>query len=128
MNFIELFKTLRSSWDARSAYSSNDWTAENPARGQCAVSSLIVQDYFGGEIMRYQATHPSGKTEKHYANLIEGTLVDTTRSQFPPSTKLEESPPDLGQFKTMRERMLSDPDTARRYEYLKSKVKLASIK
>lgn len=121
MDIIKLFKLLRDSWDAGSSYSSEEWTGDNPARGQCAVSSLIVQDYFGGEIMRFEAAYTDGRTEKHYANIIEGTLIDTTRGQFPPHTKLEESQPDLEQFKTIRERMLSDPDTKRRYEYLKSK-------
>lgn len=113
--------TLQKSWSADTAYESNDWTLANPARGQCAVTSLIIQDFFGGDIVRF-AVESNGVHEKHYANIIKGTLIDVTRSQYPDTVVLVISNPDLGDFSSLRERMLSDDSTKRRYEALKQRV------
>lgn len=45
--------------------------------GQCAVTALLVQDLFGGELAR---TVVDG--DSHYFNLIDGAEVDLTRDQF----------------------------------------------
>lgn len=46
------------------------------------VSSLVAQDYFGGDSVRY-AVKGDGIDEMHYCNLLEdGVLLDTTRSQY----------------------------------------------
>ena len=116
-----LITALKHSWSAETAYDANDWSPQNPARGQCAVSSLGVQDYLGGELVRF-ASEFDGRKEKHYANVIEGALLDVTRSQFPDDAVLVVSHPDLGEFASLRERMLADEDTKRRYELLKERV------
>ena len=51
----------------------NEWNEENPSLGQCAITALIVNDIFGGEIMRCMSS-----TVSHYYNLIEGKIVDLT--------------------------------------------------
>ncbi|HEV2899718.1 MAG TPA: hypothetical protein VGX71_18140 [Pseudaminobacter sp.] len=45
----ELFEKLKTAW---SKESSGSWSAENPAKGQCSVTSLVVQDLFGGSILK----------------------------------------------------------------------------
>lgn len=53
------------------------WLADNPARGQCNVTALVVHDMFGGEILKAEA--PDGW---HFYNRIEGQRRDLTASQF----------------------------------------------
>ncbi len=54
------------------------WSAENPARGQCSVTALVINDVFGGEIRKTKAGD-----EWHYYNYIDDERVDFTSSQFP---------------------------------------------
>lgn len=44
---------LQLAWGADTAYDPHDWSDDNRARGQCVVSSLVVQDYLGGDLLRY---------------------------------------------------------------------------
>jgi len=118
----ELTAALRDSWSAETAYDSSDWSQGNPARGQCVVSTLIVQDYLGGELQKYKV---SGEvTETHYANRIDGLLVDVSFSQYD-SYQVTLTPVEgnLRGFKTLRDKLLSDESTKRRYELLKERVK-----
>lgn len=43
-------KALKSSWSKETCYPpwARGWTTENPTKGQCAVTALVVQDYLGG--------------------------------------------------------------------------------
>jgi hypothetical protein len=120
-DIIALTAALRHCWDADSAYPDGTWSADNPARGQCVVSCLIIQDYLGGDFVRFQTAF-NGVPEKHYANIIDGTLIDTTRSQFPPDTVLTISVPDMRGFASIRERLFGEGNTRERYTYLKRKV------
>lgn len=65
---------LRPSWSRETAV---QWTAEYPASGQCNVTAAVIQDLFGGEILR---TELAGIW--HYYNRIDGKRVDLTDSQF----------------------------------------------
>jgi hypothetical protein len=65
---------LRKSW---SIDTSKQWTAENPAAGQCNVTALLVFDAFGGEILK--TILPEGD---HFYNRIDGVRYDFTESQF----------------------------------------------
>lgn len=38
--------------EAWSIESSSKWTNENPVAGQCGVTSLVIQELFGGEILK----------------------------------------------------------------------------
>lgn len=80
----ELYQALKTAW---SLESSGSWTLENPARGQCSVTSLVVQDYFGGSILQ---TKTHGGT--HFYNLIDGVRWDLTISQFDRPIPFEDRP------------------------------------
>src|SRR5438105_11982 len=41
-------RALRLSWSPETA---RQWTAENPAAGQCNVTALLVHELFGGELL-----------------------------------------------------------------------------
>jgi hypothetical protein len=82
MELSKLEEALKKSWAKDTCFPrcADDWTPENPAVGQCVITVLIVQDYFGGEIMHC-------KHHFHYWNrLPDGRKVDFTREQFPEGT------------------------------------------
>jgi hypothetical protein len=56
---------------------SGQWSPHNPARGQCNVTALLINELFGGEILKTPL--PEGD---HFYNRIEGRRVDLTESQF----------------------------------------------
>lgn len=43
----------------------------------CAITSLIINDYFGGDICKIYVDGIN-----HYFNLIENNIVDLTKEQF----------------------------------------------
>ncbi|MEN9551781.1 MAG: hypothetical protein RI935_158 [Candidatus Parcubacteria bacterium] len=95
------------------------WSAENPMWGHCAVLSLLAQDQFGGTLVRQSLEDVEGLEylRSHYSNkLPDGTDADFTFEQF--QGKLL---PDLIKEVRPRERVLSYPDTVKRYEFLKSR-------
>ncbi|MFH1637644.1 MAG: hypothetical protein ABIB71_04445 [Candidatus Woesearchaeota archaeon] len=59
------------------------WSKKNPAYGQCHCTALVVNDYFGGRILKYSFEDGSG----HYSNYIEEKEIDLTRSQFDKNEK-----------------------------------------
>lgn len=63
--------------DAWSPESSSLWTEDNPARGQCGVTALVVQDRFGGEIRKTPTEDGT-----HFYNYIDGQRYDLTAEQF----------------------------------------------
>lgn len=80
MNIQELQSNLKKSWSKETCYEPQRsmWSKDNPSLGQCFVTTLIVNDYFGGEILKAKSS--SGIS--HYWNRLNGEDVDFTRSQF----------------------------------------------
>src|SRR3990172_8015006 len=84
MHLKSLEKLLRESWSKETCYPScvNEWTSDNPALGQCAVTALVVQDYFGGDLLYCKHNH-------HYWNRLPNNReIDLTREQFPQGTTI----------------------------------------
>ncbi|MFC9998213.1 hypothetical protein [Nocardia sp. NPDC127526] len=116
-----LHDALKDAWSADTSASS-DWTEQNRAKGQCAVTACVVQDYLGGEILNTVATLPGGKTVSHYFNLIDGKNVDLTDEQFPSGTTFTEPKPKHGKYASTRDYCLSNDHTNQRYEVLRVRV------
>ena len=95
----------------------DSWTKDNKALGQCAVTTLIVNDFLGGKIMRCMC-----ETGSHYYNLINNEVVDLTKSQFKVIPDYQ-----MGEERT-REYLLSNEDTKKRYLLLLNEVKENFIK
>ena len=70
----EVARALRNAWSLASA---RQWTAENPAAGQCNVTALLIYQLFGGELLK--TSLPEGD---HFYNRIDGRRYDFTDSQF----------------------------------------------
>jgi hypothetical protein len=105
-------EALAQSWSRDTSAEPEVWSEQTPSRGQCAVTALVVQDLFGGELLRCDAEHTS-----HYWNrLPSGHEVDLTRHQFGPDFK-----PEFVE-KRSRAYVLSFPDTIARYSKLRRNV------
>ncbi|MEK6939738.1 MAG: hypothetical protein AABX31_03335 [Nanoarchaeota archaeon] len=109
-------------WYEGTSSDPDNWTPQNPAWGQCAVTALIVNDYLGGEIVWAEAKLPDGKNISHYFNLIEGKEIDYTRPQFPEGTVIPPGVEKKKQFTSTKEYILSFPATQHRYQILKGSV------
>ncbi|WP_051383268.1 hypothetical protein [Bradyrhizobium sp. WSM3983] len=70
----EVQSALRRAWSLSTA---SQWAADNRAAGQCNVTSLLVHELFGGELLKTPL--PAGD---HFYNRIGGRRYDFTASQF----------------------------------------------
>ncbi|MDF9556134.1 hypothetical protein P5757_08410 [Bacillus tropicus] len=69
-----IYEALIRSW---SIETSSKWTIENPAKGQCGVTALVVQDIYRGEIKKTKV-----REAWHFYNFIDGQRFDFTEVQF----------------------------------------------
>jgi hypothetical protein len=107
-DLAELSATVERAWTRGTSADPVNWSAQNKAWGQCAVTALLVQDCFGGELQRGKVG-----TLSHYWNVLpSGEEVDLTRHQFADDV-------EISHIETRsRDYVLSDPETARRYRKL----------
>jgi len=89
--------------------SSSRWTIQNPANGQCGVTTLVVNDLFNGEILKTPT--PGGW---HFYNQINGQRYDLTDIQFPEPIHYMDVPSN-------REEAFQDTNE-KQYNYLKQNV------
>ena len=77
---------VRAAWDRRTCDPVDlaDWRPENPSRGQCGVTALVIQDLLGGDLLLAEVHHSNGERQGcHYWNRLPGGAeVDLTREQF----------------------------------------------
>ena len=105
-------------WAWVGATAAGKWTSKCPSMNQCAVTALVVQDYFGGEMLRCETTEEG---VSHYWNrLPDGREVDLTAAQFE-YTGVE--PHKHEYVVRTREYVLSYRKTKTRYKVLKKRVK-----
>ncbi|WP_243014071.1 YunG family protein [Brevibacillus borstelensis] len=104
--FSDLSKIFLKVW---SIESSSKWSSQNPANGQCGVTALVVNDLFGGEILKTKT--PEGW---HYYNKIDGIRCDFTESQFSEIPHYQDIPSN-------REEAFCDTND-KQYSYLKTQV------
>ncbi len=107
-------EALLSSWGKDTAYrkDAENWTPQNSALGQCAITALLFNELYGGKIY-------SGEAENgivHYWNRKHGVKYDFTRQQF--SSPL--------QFRHVRrwerEELLKTGNVDERYQTLRRRV------
>jgi len=122
MNDSDLEKALDNSWSKFTSSDPFKWTKDNPSYGQCAVTSLVVQDYLGGEIVWANVMLVDGKEVSHYFNKIDNIEKDFTIKQFPEGTVIPVGITKLENFNSTRSYILSYPPTKSRYSLLKKNV------
>lgn len=100
------------------SYLPEQWSRRNPARGQCAVTALLVHDFFGGTILVGTV-----RGEEHYWNLLDDDVeYDLTLNQFGPDASYEGPPEEAS-----REEILDFGDTNERYRLLLERVRSATL-
>ncbi len=78
----QLERAIRESW-SRDTADDDDWPPENAGRGQCDITSLVVHDLLGGELLAAGVYVDGQRIESHMWNrLPSGIEVDLTRDQF----------------------------------------------
>lgn len=114
MDVATLKKLFLLSWCAETAY--GKWHPLCPSLNQCAVTSLIVQDYFGGQLLRRKMTNLS----QHFLNrLPNGTEIDLAEDQL----RFIKAKPLQSETKVRsRSSLLRYIGVKRRYLLLKAKV------
>jgi hypothetical protein len=83
----QLRPALRRAWGPQTCAPEDRelWTADNPARGQCITTVLVVHDFVGGQLVRGEVQVDGVQVDFHWWNrLPDATEVDLTRGQFGP--------------------------------------------
>ena len=102
----ELLNALNNAWSLKS---SSKWSIDNPAKGQCGVTSLVAHDILGGEIRKTPLADGW-----HYYNFIDNTRYDFTESQFSECIIYED-------ISSNREEAFQDTNI-NQYNYLKNSI------
>ena len=112
MNIENIQKTLLECYSKDLCYPKvqDNWNDNNKCFGMCAITSLIINDYFGGVICKIYVDGIS-----HYFNLIEDRIIDLTSSQF--NCDIDYKNYQIAD----REKILTD-DTKHRYNVLKERL------
>jgi hypothetical protein len=81
----ELESAIRASWSTESCdpVDRAEWSVDNPSRGQCGVTSLLLCSVLGGVLVEAEVFRDGQQVEYHYWNrLPSGLELDLTRAQF----------------------------------------------
>lgn len=91
MTMEEITTAVRRSWGADTCAPEDlaRWSPANPARGQCGVTALVVNDLLGGDLVVGEVRIDGRRVDFHWWNRLEdGTEVDLTREQFGPDEEI----------------------------------------
>jgi hypothetical protein len=77
MEIGHLKTVLKKVWCADTSYN-NEWDVNTPSKGQCTVTALVVQEFFGGKILYCKTAEGS----THYWNKLHSGVIDLTLEQF----------------------------------------------
>ncbi|MFE3825559.1 hypothetical protein [Streptomyces sp. NPDC059092] len=83
----DIEQALRSSWSAETCTPEfrSRWSTDNPARDQCGVTAMVLNDLLGGELIRGEVHVDGERTDYHWWNRLGmGIEIDLTREQFGP--------------------------------------------
>jgi hypothetical protein len=83
VTLTELEAAVRAAWSRDTSADAGEWTAENPSRGQCDATAVVLREYLGGEILVADVLRDGRRLERHAWNrLPSGLTLDLTRDQF----------------------------------------------
>ena len=83
----DIADAIRISWSPDTAFASDEFMAPTatvtPSRGQCGPTSMVLNDWLGGELIVADVLANGVEVGVHYWNrLPSGLEVDLTRDQF----------------------------------------------
>ncbi|WP_185844877.1 hypothetical protein [Nonomuraea sp. WAC 01424] len=120
VNLDVLKPAVRAAWgpDTCDVAAREEWRPDNPARGQCGTTALVVHDLLGGDLILAEVHVDGVKVGHHYWNrLPDGTEIDLTDDQFRPGEVVaggvvQHRPPDAPrrcreEYELLRHRVLS---------------------
>jgi hypothetical protein len=112
LTLADLERAIRDAWSLDTAEEGDGWTPENPSRGQCDITALVVQDLLGGDILGADVYLDGERIESHMWNrLASGIDIDLTREQFRRGETI--GGPTIGQ----RTSAIADPAHPRYHRY-----------
>lgn len=80
---MALQERLIAAWSRKTA---STWTIDNPARGQCSVTALVVHDLHGSILKTRVGPH------WHFYNSVENSRLELTASQFEADIQYDDLP------------------------------------
>ena len=92
----------------------HEWSTDNPTLGQCAITSFLAQDIFGGKVLGV----PLEAGNFHCYNVVDGYAFDLTSEQFG-----DEALSYAGNPEQFRETHFMRTEKRERYEYLREKLR-----
>ena len=90
MDRDDLIEAIRESWCRETSAAPDEWDADNPARGQCDVSSFVLWEHLGGDLVEAEVFVDGAKTEHHYWNRVGDEDIDVTGEQFTGDEEIRE--------------------------------------
>jgi predicted N-acetyltransferase YhbS len=83
VTLADLEAAFRSSWSRETSADPDEWTVDNPSRGQCDATAVVLRSYLGGEILVADILCDGRRVERHAWNrLASGLTVDLSRDQL----------------------------------------------
>lgn len=85
LTLADIESAIRASWarDTCDDVDVEDWSPDNPARGQCGVTALVLHDLLGGQIADAEVRDGERVQGRHsWLRTSGGVDVDLTREQF----------------------------------------------
>lgn len=106
----DLENAIRGSWSAETCTPEfrSRWTEDNPARDQCGVTAMVLNDLLGGELVRGEVHVDGERVDYHWWNRLgAGMEIDLTREQFGPEEIVTEGivipRPPLSEWRRLRQ-------------------------
>lgn len=118
----DLVRTIQECWNKDTSADPENWSPKNPAYGHCDITSVLIRDYYGGEILYSYVKEPNGNKTAHFYNRIDNKIIDLTKSQFDERTKITHGFPITGQFLNTRQYIMSLKNNQKRYTTLRNRV------
>ena len=92
----------------------DEWSPSNPTLGQCAITSFLAQDIFGGKV--FGILQAGGNF--HCYNVVDGYAFDLTSEQFGDDDLCYTGNPEQS-----REIHFKRTEKKKRYDYLRGKLR-----
>ena len=118
----ELAPRLRRAWTAETSLLPASWTADRPAFGQSAATACVLQDLLGGEILESRLVMADGFAYSHFANIVDGLVIDLAQSETERAADVIAAPGDHAGYPSMRAYVLAQPGVEQSYAALTARI------
>ena len=93
LTLADIERAIRDSWSHETCDPDDvdDRSPDNPSRGQCGVTALVLHDLLGGDLVVSEVLREDGSRQgAHTWNRLAGGIeVDLTRQQFGPDEHVQ---------------------------------------